>query len=213
MSLARRRLLRRRFPKDGCVTLIGDELPFLLPHPKCRKRLRCGGDFAVWLKGLFLLVAVLSVLGALGMLATPNPVHSVLYLVLTLFCVAAIYLMLGAEFLAVVQVIVYAGAIMVLFLFVIMLLNLGRDEFGADPLPRQWTAGLFVCGGVAVVMVAVGLSALLGWRTDPLQLVSLKDLSRLLFTKHLLAFEIASLILLIGMVGVVVMVKRPKEGA
>jgi NADH:ubiquinone oxidoreductase subunit 6 (subunit J) len=62
-------------------------------------------------------------------------------------------------------------------------------------------------------MVAVGLSALLGWRTDPLQLVSLKDLSRLLFTKHLLAFEIASLILLIGMVGVVVMVKRPKEGA
>jgi len=88
----------------------------------------------VWLKGLFLLVAVLSVLGALGMLATPNPVHSVLYLVLTLFCVAAIYLMLGAEFLAVVQVIVYAGAIMVLFLFVIMLLNLGRDEFGADPL-------------------------------------------------------------------------------
>jgi len=169
--------------------------------------------FVVWLKGLFLLVAVLSVLGALGMLATPNPVHSVLYLVLTLFCVAAIYLMSGAEFLAVVQVIVYAGAIMVLFLFVIMLLNLRRDEFGADPLPRQWTAGLFVCGGIAVVMVAVGLSVLLRWRTDPLQLVALKDLSRLLFTKHLVAFEIASLILLIGMVGVVVMAKQPKEGA
>lgn len=167
----------------------------------------------VWLKGLFLLVAVLGVLGALGMLATPNPVHSVLYLVLTLFCVAAIYLMLGAEFLAVVQVIVYAGAIMVLFLFVVMLLNLGRDEFGPDSLPHQWTVGLFVCGGVAVIIVAVGLSALLQGRTDPLQLTPLKDLSRLLFTKHLLAFEIASLVLLIGMVGVIVMAKRPKEGA
>lgn len=167
----------------------------------------------VWLKVVFVVAVVLAVVGALGMLATPNPVHSALFLVLTLFCVAAIYLMLGAELLAVAQVIVYAGAIMVLFLFVIMLLNLGRDEFGIDPLPRQWAMGLLVCGGLAVLAIAVSLSAFLRWQTDPLQLVPLKDLSRVLFTKHLLAFEITSLILLIAMVGVVVMVKRPKEGA
>lgn len=166
----------------------------------------------MWLKALFLIVAALAVAGAIGMLAASNPVHSALFLVLTLFCVAATYLMLGAEFLAVVQIIVYAGAIMVLFLFVIMLLNLGRDEFGADPLLPQWRVGLVLVGVLAGLFMVVSLPALLRWQTNPLELVPLTELSRLLFTKYLFAFEVASLILLIAMVGVVIMVKRPKEG-
>ncbi len=168
----------------------------------------------MWLKALFLIVAALAVVGAIGMLAASSPVHSALFLVLTLFCVAATYLMLGAEFLAVVQIIVYAGAIMVLFLFVIMLLNLSRDEFGPDPLSSQWSLSWLFWAGFAVALVTIGGFAVgLRWQTDPLTLTSLTDLSELLFTKYLFAFEVASLILLIAMVGVVVMVKRPKEGA
>ncbi len=168
----------------------------------------------MWLKVLFLLVALGAVAGAIGMLAAPNPVHSALFLVGTLFCVAIVYLLLGAEFLAIVQIIVYAGAIMVLFLFIIMLLNLRRDEFGTDPLPTQQTWGMLVTILLAIGLVTVGgAAALLRSPTNPFALTPITDLARALFTKHLLAFEIASLILLIAMIGVVVMAKRPKEGA
>ncbi|MCS7187814.1 MAG: NADH-quinone oxidoreductase subunit J [Armatimonadetes bacterium] len=166
------------------------------------------------LKWIFLLVALGAILGAIGMLASSNPVHSALFLVWTLFCVAAVYLLLGAELLAIAQIVVYAGAIMVLFLFIIMLLNLRRDEFGLDPMPNQWTWGLLFTALLAIVFVSVaGTLAALRFSGDPLTLASISDLARLLFTKYLLAFEIASLILLIAMVGVIVLAKRPKEGA
>ncbi|MCS3918481.1 NADH-quinone oxidoreductase subunit J [Fervidibacter sacchari] len=166
------------------------------------------------LKVLFLLVALGAVVGAIGMLSSPNPVHSALFLVWTLFCVAAVYLLLGAEFLAIVQVIVYAGAIMVLFLFIIMLLNLRRDEFGDDPLPGQWTWGLMFSALLAVALVSVaGTAVTLKFSGDPLTLTPIPEIARVMFTKYLLAVEIASLILLIAMVGVVVLAKRPKEGA
>jgi NADH-quinone oxidoreductase subunit J len=165
------------------------------------------------LKVLFLLVALGAVVGAIGTLSSPNPVHSALFLVWTLFCVAAVYLLLGAEFLAIVQIIVYAGAIMVLFLFIIMLLNLRRDEFGDDPLPRQWGWGLIFSGLLAVALISVAGAALtLRFAGDPLALTPIPELARMLFTKYLLAVEIASLVLLIAMVGVVVLAKRPKEG-
>ncbi|MGQ9463326.1 MAG: NADH-quinone oxidoreductase subunit J [Candidatus Fervidibacter sp.] len=168
----------------------------------------------VVLKILFLLVALGAIAGAIGMLSSSNPVHSALFLVWVLFCVAAIYLLLGAEFLAIVQVIVYAGAIMVLFLFIIMFLNLGRDEFGPDQLPNQWTWGLIFSALLAVVLVSIaGATATLRFSGDLLTLTPIPELARTLFTKYLLAFEIASLILLIAMVGVVVLVKRRKEGA
>ncbi len=167
----------------------------------------------MWLKGFFVLVAALAVAGAIGMLVARNPVHSALFLVLTLFCVAAVYLLLGAEFLAIVQIIVYAGAIMVLFLFIIMLLNLGRDEFGPDPLPSQQPWGMLVTLLLAITLVTVaGAAVALRQPFDPLFLTPLPELARTLFTKYLLAVEIASLILLIAMIGVVVMAKRPKEG-
>lgn len=166
------------------------------------------------LKAIFVLVALGAIGGAIGMLVSPNPVHSALFLVWTLFCVAAIYLMLGAEFLAIVQIIVYAGAIMVLFLFIIMLLNLRRDEFGPDPMPNQWTLGLIFSSLLAIALVsATGAAVALRISGDPLTLTSITDLARLLFTKYLLAFELASVILLIAMVGVIVLAKRLKEGA
>lgn len=168
----------------------------------------------MFLKVVFILVALGAVVGAIGMLVSPNPVHSALFLIWTLFCVAVVYLLLGAEFLAIVQIIVYAGAIMVLFLFIIMLLNLRRDEFGPDPMPSQWTWGLIFTALLAIALVSVvGAVAALRFSGDPMMLTSIPDLARLLFTKYLLAFEIASLILLIAMVGVMVLAKRPKGGA
>ncbi len=168
----------------------------------------------MFLKVVFILVALGAVVGAIGMLVSPNPVHSALFLIWTLFCVAVVYLLLGAEFLAIVQIIVYAGAIMVLFLFIIMLLNLRRDEFGPDPMPSQWTWGLIFTALLAIALVSVvGAVAALRFSGDPMMLTPIPDLARLLFTKYLLAFEIASLILLIAMVGVVVLAKRPKGGA
>lgn len=166
------------------------------------------------LKAIFVLVALGAIAGAIGMLVSTNPVHSALFLVWTLFCVAAIYLMLGAEFLAIIQIIVYAGAIMVLFLFIIMLLNLRRDEFGPDPMPNQWTLGLIFSSLLAIALVtAAGASVALRFSGDPLTLTPISDLARLLFTKYLIAFELASVILLIAMVGVIVLAKRLKEGA
>lgn len=166
------------------------------------------------LKALFLLVALGAVVGAIGMLASPNPVHSALLLLWTLFCVAVVYLLLGAEFLAVVQVIVYAGAIIVLFLFIIMLLNLRRDEFGPDKLPGQWTWGLMFSALLAIALVSIaGTTVTLKFSGDPLALSSISEIAQMLFTKYLLAFEIASLILLIAMIGVVVLAKRPKGEA
>lgn len=168
----------------------------------------------VALKILFLLVALGAIGGAIGMLSSSNSVHSALFLVWSLFCIAAVYLLLGAEFLAIVQVIVYTGAIMVLFLFIIMFLNLRRDEFGPDQLPNQWTWGLIFSALLAVILVSIaGATVTLRFLGDPLTLTSIPELARMLFTKYLLAFEIASLILLIAMVGVVVLVKRRKEGA
>ena len=87
-----------------------------------------------WL--VFVVVAVAAIGTALGLVIRPNPLHGALFLVGNLFCVAVLYLMLRAEFLALAQVIVYAGAIMVLFIFAIMLLIPGRAEAGPDPLAR-----------------------------------------------------------------------------
>src|SRR5262249_59458661 len=92
------------------------------------------GHLMEWV--VFVLVAVTAIGTALGLVIRPNPLHGALFLVANLFCVAVLYLMLRAEFLALAQVIVYAGAIMVLFIFAIMLLIPGRAEEGPDPLSR-----------------------------------------------------------------------------
>ncbi len=162
---------------------------------------------------VFIVIAVGAILGAVGMLSSPNPVHSALFLVLTLFCVAVIYLLLGAEFLAVIQVIVYAGAIMVLFLFVIMLLNLGRDEFGPDPHRQQYPISYLATAVFASVLSTAGLAVGLRFAEPPGILISADRLAHLLFISYLLPFELASLILLIAIIGIVVLVKRPRGGA
>jgi NADH-quinone oxidoreductase subunit J len=161
---------------------------------------------------VFFLLAALAIAGALGTILFKNGIYSALSLVGTLLTVACIYVTLEAQFLASVQVIVYAGAIMVLFLFVIMLLNAALAEAGNDPLP--WVTSLAVAGGL--VMAGVLSYAAFTFKA-PQKLEDAAKAMRggtpgpvgeVLFTKFLLPFEAVSILLLIAVVGAVALVRR-----
>ncbi len=161
---------------------------------------------------LFFLLAVTAITAAVGMLLSRNPVHSALWLVLNLLSVAGLYLTLNAEFIGVVQVIVYAGAIMVLFLFVIMLLNL-------EALPRlenfDARRALAFVAGVALLAVltyslAAGLKVLPVVEIGPAAALNGEAafLARDLFTTYALPFEMIGVLLLAATIGAVMIAKR-----
>jgi NADH-quinone oxidoreductase subunit J len=155
----------------------------------------------------FVIVAALAVASALGLILKRNPIHGALFLVVNLGCVAVFYLMLGAEFLAAAQVIVYAGAIMVLFVFAIMVLIPGKEETGPDP--RRSTRVL----ALPVGLVLLGLLVYIVARRAPgpavkAQAGGVESLGRLLFTDFLFPFELTSLLLLAAMIGVLVLARR-----
>ncbi|MGA2530014.1 MAG: NADH-quinone oxidoreductase subunit J [Acidimicrobiales bacterium] len=165
----------------------------------------------------FALAAVICVVGALGVVLARNPVHSALMLVMTLFGVAILFVEENAQFLAAVQVIVYAGAIVVLFLFVIMLLGVDRSEVIAkEPLPGQRPVAvcLGILGLVEVLLLARGrwpsgapqVSGTLG---TPASNVS--QVGQSVFTTYLLAFEVTSALLVVAVVGAVVLARRPRR--
>lgn len=160
---------------------------------------------------LFLVVAVVAVVAGMGVIVARNPVYSALFMVLNLFCVAVLYLTLGAEFLAAIQVIIYAGAIMVLFLFVVTLLNPEVPE----AIDRRRNQRLFA-GALGVVLL---VEALLVFGVGALPQVAgafppAKDVGNtqaigaLLFTDFLFPFEVTSILLLVGMVGAIVLAQR-----
>ena len=164
---------------------------------------------------IFYIFAVLSVLGALGVLFLRNPIHCALSLVGTFFCLGAIYVMLNAEFVAVIQVLVYAGAIMVLFLFVLMLLS-SKDS---DQYVNKWTVGKILAGllSLGILIQIAGLFTAnelqLGSKGEyPLEVVvevgSITLIGRLLFTDYILSFEIIAILLLVAVIGAVVIAKR-----
>ena len=158
---------------------------------------------------LFALFAAVLIASGLLVILHRNPVTSALFLVLAFCSLAGLYIMMSAEFVGMVQVIVYAGAIMVLFLFVIMYLNLGRDvESG---LPTQLRRGLGWVAGAALLGEA---AALIGWRAvpgpvadTPVQAGNTQAIGQVLYTRYLFPFEITSLLLLVAMVGVIVIGK------
>lgn len=162
---------------------------------------------------VFYLFAAIAVVSSVLMITRKNPVYSVVFLVLTLFSVAAIFVLLNAHFLAALQVLVYAGAILVLFLFVIMLLNLGHD-FEPDIKPRLW----WVFGsGLGLVLLAELVVALRGVPLDTEadlltvwfeQKGAVAGVAEPLFRDQVLAVEITGLLLLVAMVGAVVIAKR-----
>jgi len=165
---------------------------------------------------LFLILALIAIATAMGMLISRNAIYSALFLVLNFVTVAVFYLLLGAPFIAMSQVTVYAGAIMVLFLFVIMLL-------GAESLPKAevlpWQRPL----AIVLAVLLVGEAAyLLITRARPagdvLQpeatantMSNLRELGMVLFNQYLLPFEVTSILLLVAMVGAIVLIRKEKR--
>lgn len=173
---------------------------------------------------LFLFFGAICVAGAINLLAQSHPIASALSLVVVMASLAAEYLLLGAEFVAAVQVIVYAGAIMVLFVFVIMLLNAGVEERtkGSRVAVLLGIPGV-VIGGVLVAWILlhrvnaapVSIGAQFGGAHDITQ-VSFGDpraVARLLFHDFLLPFEITSILIMIAILGAVVLASRPEAVA
>jgi len=165
---------------------------------------------------VFVASAVIALAGALGVVIARNPVHSALMLVLTLFGIAILFVAQEAHFLAAVQVIVYAGAIVVLFLFVIMLLGVDRQEaLEVDELKGQ--RGIAIALGIIALAEIIILGATANWSTGNIATAGQADaqgenielLARSIFTRYLLPFEITSVLLVIAVVGAVVLARRP----
>jgi NADH-quinone oxidoreductase subunit J len=156
----------------------------------------------------FALIALIALGSALGLILKRNPIHGALFLVVNLGSVAALYLMLGAEFLAAAQVIVYAGAIMVLFVFAIMVLIPGKEETGPDPRrPLRWVAlpaGALLLAQVLVILMGTRGPTPVGSPAPG----GVEAIGRLLFTDYLFPFELTSVLLLAAMVGVLLLARR-----
>jgi NADH-quinone oxidoreductase subunit J len=159
---------------------------------------------------LFWFLSVVALFSALMVISSKNPVYSVLWLIVTFFSISGHYILLNAQFLAIVNIIVYAGAIMVLFLFVIMLMNLNKET---EPQKNRWLkmAGAIAGGCLLLVMVAALRD------TDMKQQQALvnegsigliKNLGKELFTTYVVPFEISSVLFLSAMVGAVVIGKK-----
>ena len=158
---------------------------------------------------LFACLAALAVVSAILMVINSNPVRSALYLVLVLFSVAILFLSLYAPFIAAIQIIVYAGAIMVLFIFVIMLLNLGTPEKVLDRLRPQ--GPLSVVAGLAVVGILAGVIYSLPTRATslPQTLTGPLEIGQYLYASNwLFPFEVVSILLLVAAVGAVMLAKK-----
>jgi NADH-quinone oxidoreductase subunit J len=171
---------------------------------------------------VFVVAAAMAVVGALGVVLCRNPVHAALSLVLTLFGVAVLFVAQHAEFLAAVQVIVYAGAIVVLFLFVIMLLGVDRAEnLRTEPLASQrWLAGATGLGMLALLTLAAlsGEDEVVQRGSGIASAVAegdananIRQLATSIFSDYVVAFEATSVLLVVAVVGTVLLARRKKS--
>ena len=159
---------------------------------------------------IFFVLAALAVLGAVSLILQRHPIHSALSLIVVMVALAGLYLLMGAEFVAAVQIIVYGGAIMVLFVFVIMLLNAGEEE-------RTNFSKLATYAGVPLAVATAGLIAAAIVRSSSGSLptagangtlTSTRTLSMLLFTDFVYPFELTSFLILVAILGAIVLAQR-----
>jgi NADH-quinone oxidoreductase subunit J len=163
---------------------------------------------------LFLITALIAIAGAVAMLVSRNAVHSALFLLLNFAAIAVLFLLLQAPFLFTIQLTVYAGAIMVLFLFVVMLLGAEKVEDTPDRIAWQQPLALLLGLALLVVSVVVGLGGATNPPSESEALIQFSDprtLGALLFTDYLLPFEVTGFILLIAVIGVVVLNQRGRK--
>ena len=179
------------------------------------------GDYPLFYTFHFYLFGLIAVVSALLFVTRKSPVAAALWLVNTMFCLAAMYVLLDAQFIGAIQVLVYAGAIMVVFLFVIMLLNLGHPSELADARGMGWK---LAAGGVGLALLAEVFA--LTRSSIPLDFLQLPQgalakqveqqgaiapIAKPLFTEYLLAFELTSILLLAAIVGAVVLGRRRQD--
>lgn len=167
---------------------------------------------------VFVLASAMVLAGAIGVVVRSNPVHAALSLVLTLFGIAVHFVALEAHFLAAVQVIVYAGAIVVLFLFVIMLLGVDKaEDLSIEPFPIQRPLAAVVGIGIAGLVIAAvvrGRDALQeGTPLDADGDNNIRALARNLFGDHVFAFEFTSVLLIVAVAGTVLLTRKSKKTA
>ena len=166
----------------------------------------------------FYLFSAIMIAAAFMVVASRNPVHSVLFLILTFFNAAALFVLLGAEFLALVLLFVYVGAVVVLFLFVVMMLDIDFEQ-----LRRGVQEYLLLGAGVGILLACELLMILIAWKSAPLSAASLahatplhvtntEALGRILYTDYIYYFQTAGLVLLIAMIGAIVLTLRHRPG-
>jgi len=168
------------------------------------------GTVVQWL--IFLGVAFTSILASLLVITRKNPIHSALFMVLTFICVAVLYLMLHSQFIAIIQVVVYAGAIVMLIIFVLMLLDLEEElRSGLRLLYSKVLGGFLAALFLLAILYAVVATPLTG-KTGPYTPTKLTDnvkvVGEVLFTQYIFPFEIASILLVAAIVGAVVLSKK-----
>jgi len=158
---------------------------------------------------LFIITALIALGSALMVITRKSPIASVLFLVLTFVCIAVLYVMLGAQFIAAMQIIVYAGAIMVLFLFVLMLLNLRGDQGWENISPARIAMG-FAAAGLLLLVAVAWLKTAGGMDAAGLnqEMGTVSAFGDVLFQRFLLPFEIASVLLLGAIIGVGALIKQ-----
>ena len=158
---------------------------------------------------IFFVLAAMAVLGAISLILQRHPIHSALSLIVVMVALAGLYLLMGAEFIFAVQIIVYGGAIMVLFVFVIMLLNAGEEE-------RTNFSKLATYGGIPLALTTTGLIAAAIVRSSSTlpapessgSLTSTWNLSKLLFSEFVYPFELTSFLILVAILGAIVLAQR-----
>jgi NADH-quinone oxidoreductase subunit J len=167
---------------------------------------------------VFIISAVIVLVGAVGVIASRNPVHSALFLVQTLFGIAVLFVLLEAPFLAAIQVIVYAGAIVILFLFVLMLLGVDRaEDWNVEPIGGQRPLAVVAAASLLGILLSVMLAATDAVTGQPAaneaidpEMSNVRQLGRSLFSTHVVAFELTAVLLTIAVVGAVVFARKVK---
>lgn len=163
---------------------------------------------------LFYVLSSLTVLSALLMVFSKNPVHSILYLIITFFCISGHYILLNAQFLAIVNIIVYAGAIMVLFLFVVMLMNLNNEKYSFGRPIKLFAASLI---SLLFIGLTVGIFSknqiAAATAVEPItgDIGLIHNLGTLLYSEYVLPFELSSVLFISAMIGAVMLSKKDEE--
>lgn len=163
---------------------------------------------------LFCLLSAVTLATAFLTIFTKNPIHSAIYLVICFFSIAGHYLLLNSQFLAMVHLIVYSGAIMILFLFTIMLMNLNKEDEVHKPRVTRWAAVILFCL-ICLVLIAIFVNSkpIVGeYISTGEDYQSIKVLGKVLLNEYMVPFEYASILLLVAMIGTVLLSKKEKTG-